>query len=156
MKPPAAALQELKELLTLGVSLVVATRDDGLVPAIVRCGGARLGDDGWVRVAIPLPEGARTVANLEANGAISLTASQPTTYRTLQVKGRRAQRVPWPELSEVTARHRAALVAEVARVGIDAERARRTWSHRFVAVGFEPEELFDQSPGPLAGLARLS
>jgi hypothetical protein len=102
-----------------------------------------------------MPEGAGTLANLAANGVISLTASQPTTYRTLQVKGRDAAPTNWNELDAVVLRHRAEFVAEVAQVGIDGEGASRTWSGRFVAIGFIPQAIFDQTPGPMAGVSKL-
>ena len=125
--PTPPSLDELRGFLALGVSLLVATRDARMKPAIARCGGARLGPDGLVRVAIALPEGGLTLANLESTGAIALTAARPTTYRTLQVKGRDARLVDWPEQEQVVLAHRAA-----------------------------PDEIFDQTPGPSAGLTLVA
>jgi hypothetical protein len=139
--------------LKLGVSVLAATRDANMRPAISRCGGARVGNDGLVRVAIALPEGARTLANLESTGVIALTAVLPTTYRTLQVKGREARRVEWPELDQIVISHRAAFVEEVLAIGLARENAPVMWSTRFVAIAFTPDEIFDQTPGPSAGLA---
>lgn len=150
---PTPTLDELGALLKLGVSVLAATRDANMKPAISRCGGARLGDDGLVRVAIALPEGARTLANIESTGVVALTAVLPTTYRTLQVKGHDARRIDWPELEQVALAHRAAFVEQVIAVGLARENAPVMWSTRFVAVAFTPGEIFDQTPGPSAGLA---
>ncbi|MDB4936648.1 MAG: hypothetical protein JWP87_3620 [Labilithrix sp.] len=150
---PTPTLDELGSLLKLGVSVLAATRDANMRPAISRCGGARVGNDGLVRVAIALPEGARTLANLESTGVIALTAVLPTTYRTLQVKGREARRVEWPELDQIVISHRAAFVEEVLAIGLARENAPVMWSTRFVAIAFTPDEIFDQTPGPSAGLA---
>jgi hypothetical protein len=138
--------------LKLGVSVLAATRDVNMKPAISRCGGARLGDDGLVRVAIALPEGARTLANVESTRVVALTAAFPRTYRTLQVKGRDARRIEWPELEQIALSHRAAFVEEVLAVGLSQENAPVMWSTRFVAIAFTPDEIFDQTPGPSAGL----
>ena len=149
--PSAPTLGDLRSFLTLGLSLLAATRDARLAPALCRCGGARLGDDNILRVAVAMPEGTRSVADIESTGMIALTGARPTTYRTLQVKGRDARRVVWPELEEVVLAHRAAFVAEVVGIGLPRDLAPAMWSSRFVAVGFTPEEIFDQTPGPSAG-----
>ena len=149
------SLDELRSFLVLGVSLLVGTRDALMRPALVRCGGARLGADGLLRIAIPIPEGESTLANIDATGVIALTAARPTSYRTLQVKGRDAARAEWKELGAVTRAHRSALVAEVVEVGLDGDQSGRSWSNRFVALSFTPQEIFDQTPGPTAGLSML-
>jgi hypothetical protein len=153
---PTPTLDELGSLLKLGVSVLAATRDANMKPSIVRCGAARLGDEGLVRVAVPLPEGARTLANLESTRVIALTAVLPTTYRTLQVKGRDARRIEWSGLEEIVIAHRAAFVEEVLAVGLARENAPVMWSTRFVAIAFTPEEIFDQTPGPSAGLTLVA
>ena len=153
---PVPTLVELRSFLQLGVSLLVATRDAGFAPAICRCGGARLGDDGLVRIAVAAPEGNVTVANIESTGVVALTAARPTTYRTLQVKGRDAKRIEWPELDDVVTAHRAAVVEEVTSVGLEGGIGEMFWSPRFVAIAFSPTEIFDQTPGPSAGVALLA
>jgi hypothetical protein len=149
----ASCRDELRSFLSLGVSLLVATRSAGKKPAIARCGLARYGDDGLVRVAVAMPEGAVTLANLDDNGVIALTGARPTNYRTLQVKGHGAHRITWPEMDALVVRHRAAFVEEVCAVGLAREAANVMWSTRFVAIAFVPDVLFDQTPGPAAGLA---
>lgn len=109
-----------------------------------------------MRVALAMPEGTRTLANIESTGVVALTGARPTTYRTLQLKGRDARRVVWAELEQVVSEHRAAFVAEVVAVGLPREAAPAMWSSRFVAIAFTPEEIFDQTPGPSAGLTLVA
>jgi hypothetical protein len=152
-KFPARALEELARHLSVGSSLLVATRDARMRPALARCGAARLGPDGLLRLAIPVPEGATVVANIEANGAIALTAALPITFRTLQVKGADAHRAPWPEQERWVDVHRRAFIEEAVRIGADRASVGEMWSTRFVSIAFTPAEVFDQTPGPSAGLA---
>jgi hypothetical protein len=154
MRGPAVpvARAELSEFIRQGVSLAAATRDDRMIVELTRCGGARIGSDGRVWVAIPLPEGRRTLANIELTGVIALSAAYPLDYRTVQLKGSDAQRVEWPQLAEVTAAHRERLAQVLTQLGT-AHAPNHLWSNEFAAVVFTPSELYDQTPGPLAGLA---
>lgn len=154
--PPVPTLEELRGFLCLGVSLLVATRDPKMAPTITRCGAARLDDDGLVRVAVPLPEGTRALADLDGTSVIALTAARPTTYRTLQVKGRDARRLEWPGHERIAAAHRSAFVAEVTALGLPRPVAAGMWSRRFATIAFTPHEIFDQTPGPSAGLTLLA
>ena len=133
--------------LTLPVSLILATSRPGGGPDLVRCGVARLGDDGLLRVAVPLPEGARTLTSIEANGLVALSAVRPTSYHTLQIKGRDARRIDWPEHAALAAAHRELFIAETLTMSVAREVPWRMLSHRYEAVAFTPCEVYDQTPG---------
>lgn len=148
-----SALADLREFLCLGVSLMLVTRDERLAPEITRAAGARLGDDGLLRVALPLPEARRTIWNLEATPVVALSIVLPTSYRTLQVKGSDTQLVDWPGHEAIARAHADAFVEQVVAVGIPREFADSFFSHsRYTTVGFTPLEIYDQTPGPAAGL----
>lgn len=150
---PPAALDELARFLGLGPSMILATRDERMIPALVRCAGAQL-VDGRVRAVVPLPEGERALANVASNGSVALSAAIPTTYRTFQVKGRDARVVDWPDGAAASVEHLEAFTREVVAGGYHEALARHFWSHeRFVTIVFTPDELYDQTPGPKAGLA---
>lgn len=150
---PAEALADLAQLLAHGPSLLLVTRDASLRPEIVRAGFGTVTDDGSILIAVPLPEGRRTVANLEDNGVVALSAARPTTYRTLQVKGRGARRCTRPDVEAQAERHRERMGDEIAAVGLDGGITRVFWSHRFAVFAFTPDEIYEQTPGPSAGLA---
>lgn len=149
----ASALADLREFACLGVSLMLVTRDERLMPEITRVAGARLGDDGLLRLALPLPESRRAVWNLETTPVVALSLVLPTTYRTLQVKGNDAHRVDWPDHETIARQHADNFIEEVVAVGIPRELADSFFSHRrYVTIAFTPLEMFDQTPGPASGL----
>ncbi|MBX3222497.1 MAG: hypothetical protein KF795_18410 [Labilithrix sp.] len=152
---PAAVLDDLRRFLERGLSLLAVTRDANMMPAIARCGGARLGDDQLLRVLVCVPEGVRALENIDANGAIAFSVVLPTTYRTLQIKGSDARRIDWPGHEAVALAHRPAFQREVAGLGFPPAIAGLLWSKNYVPVGFTPLEVFDQTPGPHAGLALI-
>ena len=154
MSLPPAALADLRLHLGQGVSLMLVTRDERLALETTRAAGARLGEDGLLRLALPLPEARRTIWNLETTQVVALSAALPTTYRTLQVKGRDAHPVPWPEHEEVVRAHSLSFVEQLVAVGIARELSACFYSHhRFATFAFTPDEIYDQTPGPTAGLA---
>jgi hypothetical protein len=146
------AREDLADFLSQGVSLVAVTRDDRMMVEISRCAGARMDARGRVWVAVPLPEGKRTLVNIDTTGVIALSAALPSNYRTVQLKGIDAERAEWPELAQVALQHRARFAEVLAELGTE-WIVPALWSYEFAAVVFTPREMFDQTPGPSAGLA---
>ena len=148
-----SALADLREFLCLGVSLTVVTRDERLAPEITRVAGARLGEDGLLRFALPLPEARRTIWNLEASPMVALSVVLPTTYRNLQVKGNDAHAIDWPGHETIARAHGDAFAEQVVAVGISREFADSFFSHsRYATFAFTPQSIYDQTPGPTSGL----
>lgn len=145
-----AALDSLAEFLAIGPSLLIVTRDAASMPEICRCAGARLGGDGLIRLAVPLPEGERSIANATSTQVIALAATLPSTYHGMQVKGHGAHAEDWPELEAAVQAHTRGLAVEVERVGtrsiLDG-----LWSKRYRCLAFAPDAIFDQTPGATAG-----
>jgi hypothetical protein len=132
---------------------MVATRDERMSLELTRAAGARLGDDGLLRLALPLPEARRAIWNLETNPVIALSVVLPTTYRNLQVKGRDVHAIEWPGHEVIARAHGAAFREQVIAVGVRAELAGNFLSlNRFVTFAFTPSEIYEQTPGPAAGL----
>jgi hypothetical protein len=144
---------DLRQLLCQGPSLMVATCDERHALELSRAAGARLDDDGLLRLALPLPEARRAVWNLENNPVIALSVVLPTTYRTLQLKGRDAHRIEWPGHEAIARAHGAAFRDQVIAVGVHPEFASSFLSlNRFETFAFTPTEIYEQTPGPSAGL----
>jgi hypothetical protein len=143
---------DLASFLCLGVSLFAATRDERRVVEMTRCGAARVQPDGRVFVAIPVPEGKRTLYNIQLTSVLALSAAQPTNYRTLQLKGCDAAHVDWPEMAQVTREHRVHFVAALLQIGLPESYSAAFWSDEFQAIAFTVREIFNQTPGPDAGL----
>ena len=90
--------------------------------------------------------------NLTSTGAITVTASQPTTCRTMQMKGTvdRIDALTQAHHDRV-AGHREQFSAEVVLMGIDSDTIGNVFLGDLVLVSFEVEEDFDQTPRTGAG-----
>lgn len=139
-----------------GVSVVVATRDADLVPDVVRGCGCRVSADRRRVTVLVEPDRAGTVLeDIRGNGMVAVVFSQPSTHRTIQLKGTDAK------LTRVTAadqaiatRHHAAWVAELTSIGYTADFASVVHGRAqqgMVAIAFTPIAAFQQTPGPGAG-----
>lgn len=147
----------LRQLIQSGVSTMVGTRDQELVPECVRAVGSVVALDGLrLTVFLPARSAARSVANLRANGEIAVTFSEVPTHRTRQVKGRAVfVRDATEAESAIMERYIAAFGAELDIVGMPPSVSRRLAYLPAHAVEIEVREVFDQTPGPGAG-ARLA
>jgi hypothetical protein len=145
-----------RELLLAGVATVVATRDDRMRPSLQRGWALTVSDDGReVTVCVPATPGSQARENLESSGAVAITCSRPTTYRTVQVKGNVvAIRDPTPEQRGAAEAHADAFSQEVEKLGLPPDTGRRMFDTDLVSVTIAVAELYDQTPGPTAG-ARL-
>jgi hypothetical protein len=136
-----------------GVAVVVATRDQQLRPAITRGWGRDApGEGAALTLCVSAAPGSQTLSNLEDNGAVAVTFSLPTSYRTVQVKGAVVDLcAPTADHLARVEEHVAAFVDEVERVGVPRALARRFVGPDLVAVCVAVRELYDQTPGPNAG-----
>jgi len=151
---PPIERKDLAAFLEQGVSVALATRDDRHVVELVRCAAARVDGQGRVFVAVPLPEGERSLANVRRTGVVALSAALPTTYSTVQLKGTDAQCVEWPEREAAVAEHRQRFGAILDQIGMGAPLAFELYSDgEYEAIVFTPSEFYDQTPGPSAGLS---
>ena len=138
-----------------GVAVTVATRDEGMRPAVTRGWGPELSADRRALMLLVIaPSGSQTRENLEGNGAIAVGFGLPTVARAVQVKGVvEAVRDAGPSELERAERHLRLFCAEAGQFGIPERLAGRMFGQTsdFVSVTFPIEEAFDQSPGPGAG-----
>lgn len=134
--------------------MALATRDDRHVVELVRCAAARVDAQGRVFVAVPLPEGKRSLANVRSTGVVALSAALPTTYSTVQLKGTDARCLEWPEQAAAVAEHRERFGQILDQIGMGAPLAFELYSEgEYEAIVFTPSEFYDQTPGPSAGLS---
>lgn len=125
-------------------------------PEICRGLAGRLLADGRIEVLVDADAGEWLLAAVAATGRVSYVTAQPTTHRTLHLKGMdavidAAEAVHWPVLE--LARDR--FLAEVEPFGFSRERLRAAWFsgtlERLRQVRFTPFGAWDQTPGPGAG-----
>lgn len=128
---------------------------DGM-PTSARCCGCRVSHD---RRSITLFASKRQSAPLlkvlRETGAIAAVFSQPSTHRTLQIKGRDAAVVALePGDLRLVANYRTGFARELAAIGYDEMLAYTLLCHPssdLVALRFTPAEVYLQTPGPKAG-----
>jgi hypothetical protein len=150
---------ELKTFLESGVSVLVGTRDRDLVPEITRAWGLLVSKDGKkISLCVPHATSRKTFDNLAGNGQMTVCCSLPTTYKTVQLKGRCMETAD-PNRADLAAveRHREAFGRLNERIGFPREHSETFWrreleaSPAMVKLRFVPEQIFDQTPGPDAG-----
>ncbi len=144
---------ELVDFVESGVSILIGTRDANLRPHGVRAMGALVSPDRLrITIFVPSVVAERTLVNLRDNGALAATFVRPSDSQGLQFKGRFLSERPASETERhLQERYRAAFFEQLFFCGVA-----RTTSKRFaywpsVAIEFEPESLFRQTPGPGAG-----
>jgi Pyridoxamine 5'-phosphate oxidase len=146
---------DLKAFVESGVAAVVATASAEGRPHLTLVWGPRVHDDrSTVTVFIEPSRGGLVLEDAASTGLIALTVGHPTTYRSIQLKGRATavsdaapEDHPWVE------RHRGDFLSATSLVGDDPEIVRGYWAgdHDLKRVDIEVTRAFDQTPGPEAG-----
>jgi len=138
-----------------GCGVSIASRDAEHLPNLVRGVGHRVEPGGEITVFASRVDGAGVLENLRDNGAIAVVFSQPSTHRTVQMKGDGVAVAPATAADlETVERCCAAMAAELTSVGYGTVFAHQLLAcepQDVVAVRFVPECAFDQTPGPRAG-----
>ena len=149
----------LKAFLESGVSVVVGTRDAYMVPEVTRAWGLLVSKDRRsLSLCVPLATSRKTLANLAGNGQMTVCCSLPTSYKTVQLKGRCIATAP-PVRADfaVVVKHREAFGRLNERIGFSRQGTEAFWRNELatspvlVKLRVVPEQIFDQTPGPDAG-----
>lgn len=146
----------LAAFLGAGTSVSVASVAAGGRPVVGRGLGWRVEEDGrTVTVVLDDAVNEGLVDALAATGRVAIVLTQPTTHRSIQLKGHDARVAPAPpDAAALVDRHIAAFARELAAIGYGDAFTRALCAHNpadLVAVSFTPDAGFDQTPGPRAG-----
>jgi len=138
------------------VGIVVASRDARLLPSIGRAVGCRADPEaGRVTVFLVPSENAALLADVRESGRIAAVFSEPSSHRTVQLKGSDAsERAVDARDREAMAAYGGALDAELSSIGFGDGYARALIAHDpsdLVGLEFTVAEAFEQTPGPRAG-----
>ena len=143
----------LGEFLISGVVLGAASRDDRLVPEVMRPLGVRV-EEGGTEITFFLASATAgpMLRNVESNRRVALVASNPQDNRSVQLKGavvevRPARDDERPLLDQYRARFSRMLEP----LGVPQSFVLRTQVWPAHAVRFRIEAMFLQTPGPAAG-----
>ena len=149
---------DLLATMAAGVSVLVASRGDDLHPSVMRAMGCRIDRDaGTGTVFLSRRQSHDLLRDIERSGRVAAMFSQPSTHLSVQLKASRAAvRAAAPNDRETLDAYGAAVVREIQSIGYPPAlvRAMLSWElDDLAAVSFEPDEAFDQTPGPRAGAA---
>lgn len=136
-----------------GLSLLVGTRDEDLIPDSVRAVGIKIWPgSSQLTVFLPAATSARAVANARVTRQIAVTLSYPPTHRTIQIKGTvREVREAGADDRPVIEEYIGAFAEVLCSVGLSRHLTRRVTRWPAFAVDVEMVEVFAQTPGPGAG-----
>ncbi|PZO13962.1 MAG: hypothetical protein DCF26_15900 [Burkholderiales bacterium] len=139
-----------------GVSVIVSSCGSDLAPSVMRAVGSRIGDGGRrITVFVCRSQSAQLLKDVARSARLAAVFSQPSTHKTVQLKTRSARlREATDEDVPALQRYLRGMESELTRIGFGAVYARAMLAHRLddvVAIEFEPELAFDQTPGPRAG-----
>ena len=145
----------IQEWLQGGESVIVATADADGFPAVCRGIAIAAGrEPDTLTVYLPATTAHEALANIATTRRMAVAASHPLSHRTVQIKGvtRRVQlaassdepfiRKRWDEFSAV-----------LAEIGLSQGVLQRVAHWPVFAVEMTIEQVFDQTPGPNAGVA---
>lgn len=141
-----------------GVSAIAGTCDAYLQPAVMRAVAGTVTPDGrTVTLYLMRQQSRQLLQDIASTGRLAVVFSEPSSHRTVQVKGAGVRTRPLDESDvPVLQRYLESMQRELGLIGFAPAFARAMLAHRprdVVAVSFEPEEAYDQTPGPRAGSA---
>jgi len=140
-------------LLHTGVSVMVGTRDEALMPECTRAWGIRVAPDrDTMTILLAETFAGKTLDNLHANGTIAVSCTRPTDHLTCQLKGRvRSIKPVTSNDRELSQRWHREFSVELKAIGVPATLIEGWIVEPTVAVDIEVTDVFDQTPGPGAG-----
>lgn len=154
--PPAVIGPEHAALMRRRVSIIAATRDAQQRPHLMRALGCRLAPDRR-ELTLFLSSGscAELLADLRENGRIAVVFCEPSTDRSLQLKGEGVCiEPPAPGDAALVEHYVECFADEIATLGFDRVLVKTMFHHapqELVTVRFVPNEAYEQTPGPQAG-----
>ena len=157
MPEPAPAFDDAHAaFMESGVSMHVASRGAANVPSVARALGCRIAPDrNRVTLFLSATQAPDVVADLRASRAAAVVFSQPSTHRTIQIKGDDATvgALADGDLARIAA-YADALVRDLQALGYTEAFGRALVAFDaadLVAVVFTPKAAYQQTPGPNAG-----
>jgi hypothetical protein len=144
---------DLAAFLDSGVSMLGGAANEDLIPEAFRVWGASVDDGRRIRALISSDAG-QTLASVRVGTAICLNFSDPLTFRSIQVKGRAVESAspPGPADVDCMRRYGETFGATAVQRGIPPALLESTRPLTVFAVTIEIGELYDQTPGPTAGI----
>lgn len=139
-----------------GVSMYVASRGKSDMPSLVRALGCRVSPDRRrVTVFVARSQAMAVLEDMRRTGAIAVVFTQPSTHRSIQLKGHDAAPAQLEASDpEIMAALVKAFAVELGPLGYPAalvETMLACDTDDLVAIAFTPDAAFSQTPGARAG-----
>lgn len=139
-----------------GVSVIASSCRHDLTPSVMRAVGSRVAAQGrHFTVYVCRSQSAQLLGDVARSGRLAVVFSQPSTHKTVQLKTRGARlREAREDDVPTLQRYLRAMERELTLIGFGPVYARAMLAYRLddlVAIEFEPEQAFDQTPGAKAG-----
>lgn len=138
-----------------GVSVVVSARNERMIADVLRGCGCRVSRDRRkVTVVVEPARSGSVLEDVAANGMVAVVFSQPSTHRTLQLKGTDATVARGTAADQRTAqRHLEAWADDMRRIGYEPGFVRtvRGEGAELASITFTIAAAFEQTPGASAG-----
>lgn len=146
---------ELTGFLEQGLSIHIGVRDDELHPLGARAVAAAVDADGQhLTVYVAESAVARLLPHLQSNGQAAVGFGRPEDDRACQVKGVVvAIRSAEPREEAMVSRQWHGLMAQFEKIGIPGQVAAGWAWWPVVAIRLRVTAVFEQTPGPAAGVA---
>lgn len=146
-------INELKDIIKLGVGMVVATRDAQMKPEICEGAGINISSDARkMTIYLVQNRATRILANIKDNGNIAVSLSRPPTYSAAQIKGQVTGVRPVTSEDLHQAKEWAtAFQREIQLIGVTREAAMGLRLIPDVAIEVDIKNIFIQTPGSKAG-----
>lgn len=144
------------QFLHSGCALLVGTADASGRPHGSRAWGLTVIDLDPVSVRLLVDSAdVTTLANLQPDALVAITAASVTTLRSLQMKGRVVRREPATEVDEnKRVQYTTDFTNDIHKTDGDPLVIVRAWADRSVVPCIvDVDAIFDQTPGPAAGAA---
>jgi hypothetical protein len=134
-------------------SIMVASHDAALVPALARAIALRVEPDGdHVTAFLPDVPAARVLTQLAADPRVAIVTELSATHRTIQLKGQVVALTATPEAERPALEARAqAFFAQLELVGLPRSLTEGLVRWPSTSVHVRVLQVFEQSPGPGAG-----
>lgn len=125
-------------------------------PEICRGLAAQAQPDGRIEILLAANTSDRLMDAVRESGRIAYVSAQPTSHRSLHVKGMDAELIPLrPEHAPLFIRCRDNFIAQIEPFGFGRDFAMSLWydvePSALAALSFTPCGAWDQTPGPGAG-----
>lgn len=138
------------------MGIVVASRDAMLRPSVGRAVGCRVDPDRRrIKILLAASQNVALLADVRAQRVVAVVFSEPSSHRTVQLKGSdAAECAVATDDRDAIAAYASAFDAELARIGFGGGYARTLLAHDpddLVALRFTADQGFLQTPGPRAG-----